>query len=152
MHPKALLDSAAELLKLVLRFEHPADAVVSRFIRDQRLGPRERATVAETTYAVLRKKTLFNYLAQHGSGPLERRLAILGFAADRDFLFSALSSPEKEWLQRCDQVLQLLDIVLEQRLAAQHHARRAGSESSTQVVLSRRELRTSMQQNTQCQA
>jgi 16S rRNA (cytosine967-C5)-methyltransferase len=104
MHPKALLDSAAELLKLVLRFEHPADAVVSRFIRDQRLGPRERATVAETTYAVLRKKTLFNYLAQHGSGPLERRLAILGFAADRDFLYSALSLPEKEWLQRCDQV------------------------------------------------
>ena len=104
MHPKALLDSAAQLLQLVLRFEHPADAVVSRFIREQRLGPRERATVAETTYAVLRKKTLFNYLAQHGSGPLERRLAILGFAADRDFLYSALSSPEKEWLQRCDQV------------------------------------------------
>ncbi len=104
MHPKALLDSAAELLKLVLRFDHPADAVVSRFLREHRLGPRERATVAETVYAVLRKKTLFNYLAQHGSGPLERRLAILGFAADRDFLYSALTTPEKEWLQRCDQV------------------------------------------------
>lgn len=104
MHPKALLDSAAELLKLVLRFDHPADAVVSRFLREHRLGPRERATVAETAYAVLRKKTLFNYLAQHGSGPLERRLAILGFAADRDFLYSALTAPEKEWLQRCDQV------------------------------------------------
>jgi 16S rRNA (cytosine967-C5)-methyltransferase len=104
MHPKALLDSAAELLKLVLRFEHPADAVVSRFIREHRLGTRERDTVAETAYAVLRKKTFFNYLAQHGSGSLERRLAILGFAADRDFLYSALSLPEKEWLQRCDQV------------------------------------------------
>ncbi len=112
MHPKALLDGAAELLKLVLRFEHPADAVVSRYFREQRLGPRERATLAETVYAVLRKKTLFNYLAQSGTGPLERRLAILGFAAGRDFLFGALTQPEKEWLQRCDQVdpAQLMDL------------------------------------------
>jgi len=86
MHPKALLDSAAELLKLVLRFDHPADAVVSRYFREHRLGPRERATLAETVYAVLRRKTLFNYLAQHGVGPLERRMASLGFAAERDFL------------------------------------------------------------------
>jgi 16S rRNA (cytosine967-C5)-methyltransferase len=112
MHPKALLDNAAELLKLVLRFEHPADAVVSRYLRENRLGPRERATLAETVYGVLRKKTLFNYLAQSGSGPLERRMAILGFAAGRDFLFGALTQPEKEWLQRCDQVdpAQLMDL------------------------------------------
>jgi 16S rRNA (cytosine967-C5)-methyltransferase len=31
-------------------------------------------------------------------------LAILGFAAERDFLFSALNPVEKQWLQRCDQV------------------------------------------------
>jgi 16S rRNA (cytosine967-C5)-methyltransferase len=112
MHPKALLDSAAELLKLVLRFDHPADAVVSRYLRDHRLGPRERATLAETVYGVLRKKTLFNYLAQSGSGPLERRMAILGFAAGRDFLYGALTQPEKEWLERCDQVdpAQLMDL------------------------------------------
>lgn len=112
MHPKALLDSAADLLKLVLRFDHPADAVVSRYFREQRLGPRERATLAETVYAVLRKKILYTYLAQSGSGPMERRLAILGFVADRDFLFSALTPPEKEWLQRCDQVqpTELMDL------------------------------------------
>jgi 16S rRNA (cytosine967-C5)-methyltransferase len=104
MHPKALLDGAAELIKLILRFDHPADAVVSRFFREHRLGPRERATLAETAYAVLRKKILFTYLAQSGSGSLERRLAILGFAAERDFLFSALSPAEKQWLERCDQV------------------------------------------------
>ena len=104
MHPKALLDGAAELIKLILRFDHPADAVVSRFFREHRLGPRERATLAETAYAVLRKKILFTYLAQSGSGSLERRLAILGFAAERDFLFSALNPVEKQWLQRCDQV------------------------------------------------
>ena len=58
MHPKALLDSAADLLRLVLRFDHPADAVLSRYFREFRLGPRERATLAETAYSVLRKKIL----------------------------------------------------------------------------------------------
>lgn len=104
MHPNALLDSCSTLLKQVLKFEHPADMVVSRHFREQRLGPRERATVAETIYTVLRKKNLFSYLAQHGSGPTERRLAILGFAAERDFLLGALTEPEKDWLARCDQV------------------------------------------------
>ena len=104
MHPNALLDSCTVLLKQVLRFDHPADMVVSRHFREQRLGPRERATVAETIYTVLRKKNLFTYLAQHGSGPTERRLAILGFAAERDFLLGALTDPEKDWLMRCEQV------------------------------------------------
>lgn len=131
MHPKALLDSCSELLKQVLKFDHPADMVLSRHFREFRLGPRERATVAETIYGVLRKKNLYTYLAQHGSGPLERRLAILGFAAgpsqgktapsggsalravksvgaqgsaDRDFLFGALTDQEIDWLKRCDQV------------------------------------------------
>ncbi len=105
MHPKALLDSCAELVKLCLTFEHPADAVVSRYFREHRaLGPRERATLAETAFAVLRKKLLFEQLARSGSGPKERRLAILGFAAPRDFLKSALSEPEKVWLDACDRV------------------------------------------------
>ena len=104
MHPNALLDSCSELLKQVLKFDHPADMVVSRHFREQRLGPRERATVAETIYTVLRKKSLFTNLAQSGSGALERRLAILGFAAERDFLLGALTEQEKDWLQRCGQV------------------------------------------------
>lgn len=112
MHPKALLDAAADLLKTVLRFEHPADSVLSRYFREHRLGPRERATLAETAYAVLRKKILYTYLAQSGSGPMERRMAILGFAADRDFLLSALNPPEKQWLAHCDQVrpTELMDL------------------------------------------
>ena len=104
MHPNALLDSCSELIKQVLKFDHPADMVVSRHFREQRLGPRERATVAETIYTVLRKKSLFTNLAQAGSGPIERRLAILGFAAERDFLLGALNDQEKDWLTRCDQV------------------------------------------------
>ncbi len=121
MHPKALLDACAELVRLTLTFEHPADAVVSRYFRDHRaLGPRERATLAETTYAVLRRKPLFEQLARSGSGPKERRLAILGFASQldeqarradpraqrgsRDFLKSALTPQEKDWLDACDRV------------------------------------------------
>jgi 16S rRNA (cytosine967-C5)-methyltransferase len=106
MHPKALLDTAAELLRAVLTFEHPADAVVSRFFRDNRnLGPRERATLAETTYNVLRKKLLFEAFAQSapkGIGDKARRLTILGFDAPRDFLKAALTDTEKTWLDACD--------------------------------------------------
>ncbi|RCX08990.1 RsmB/NOP family class I SAM-dependent RNA methyltransferase [Extensimonas vulgaris] len=105
MHPKALLDTCAELVRRTLTFEHPADAVVSRFFREHRnLGPRERATLAETVYAVLRKKLLFEYFARSGSGPKERRLAILGFHGPRDFLYSALNMQEKSWLEACNAV------------------------------------------------
>ena len=104
MHPKALLDNCSELLKQVLKFDYPADMVLSRYFREARLGPRERATLAETIYGVLRKKNLYTYLAQHGSGAPERRLAILGFAADREFLKSALTDQEIDWLGRCDRV------------------------------------------------
>ena len=105
MHPKALLDACAELVRLTLKFDHPADATVSRFFRDNRgLGPRERATMAETVYTVLRKKLLFDHLAPSGSGPKERRLAILGFYGPGDFLRSALSEQEINWLDQCEKV------------------------------------------------
>ncbi len=105
MHPKALLDACSELVRLTLKFDHPADAVVSRFFRDHRgLGPRERATLAETVYTVLRKKLLFDHCAPSGSGPKERRLAILGFYGPGDFLRSALSEQEKNWLDQCEKI------------------------------------------------
>ena len=105
MHPKALLDACSELVRLTLKFDHPADAIVSRFFRDHRgFGPRERATMAETVYTVLRKKLLFDHLAPSGSGPRERRLAILGFYGPGDFLRSALNEQEVAWLDECDKV------------------------------------------------
>lgn len=105
MHPKAFLDACSELVRLTLKFDHPADAIVSRFFREHRgLGPRERATLAETVYTVLRKKNLFDHLAPSGSGPRERRLAILGFDGPGDFLRSALSEQEKKWLDQCEQI------------------------------------------------
>ena len=105
MHPKAILEACAELVRLTLKFDHPADAIVSRFFREHRgLGPRERATLAETVYTVLRKKLLFDHLAPSGSGPKERRLAILGFYGPGDFLRSALTEQETNWLDACEKV------------------------------------------------
>lgn len=105
MHPKALLDACSELVRLTLKFDHPADAIVSRFFRDHRgLGPRERATLAETVYTVLRKKLLFDHFAPSGSGPKERRLAILGFYGPGDFLRSALTEQEINWLDQCEKI------------------------------------------------
>ena len=105
MHPKALLDACSELVRLTLKLDHPADAIVSRFFRDNRgLGPRERATLAETVYTVLRKKNLFDHFAPSGSGPKERRLAILGFYGPGDFLRSALSEQEINWLDQCEKI------------------------------------------------
>ncbi len=105
MHPKALLDLATTLLREVLKLDAPADAVVSGFFRQHRtLGPRERATLAETVYAVLRERTLLQNLAQSGSGPLERRLAILAWHGNVGFLRGALSAPEQAWLDNCAQI------------------------------------------------
>ena len=123
MHPNVLINACAELVRLTLTFEHPADAVVSRFFRDNRgLGQRERAALAETVYTVLRKKLLFDHMAPSGSGPKERRLAILGFAhwqdeearrknpkaahGERDFLKAGLNDREQQWLDMCDGIAQ----------------------------------------------
>jgi 16S rRNA (cytosine967-C5)-methyltransferase len=99
MHPNALLDLATELLRQLLKFDSPADSVVSAFFRQHReLGPRERHTLAETAYNVLRKRLLFQHFAQSGSGALERRLAILGWQGSDSFLRGALGPHEQQWL------------------------------------------------------
>ncbi len=102
MHPKALLDECSNLIEQVFKFDHPADAVVARFFRENRsLGPRERATLTDTVYATLRERLKFEWLARSGSGSKWRRLAILGFPGDRDFLKSALTEVEKTWWDNC---------------------------------------------------
>ena len=101
MHPNALLDLATELLRQVLRLDQPADAVVSAFFRHHRaLGARERQTLAETAYTVLRQRLLLAHLAQSGSGALERRLAILGWHGGQQFLRGALGKNEQQWLEQ----------------------------------------------------
>jgi 16S rRNA (cytosine967-C5)-methyltransferase len=99
MHPKALLQQAADLLRTVLAFEQPADAVVSAFCRRQRaLGARERHALAETVYAVLRRRLWLQHVVQGGHGPLERRLAIAGWQGDARTLQASLEPHESSWL------------------------------------------------------
>jgi 16S rRNA (cytosine967-C5)-methyltransferase len=103
MHPNALIDHAATLIARVLTFSHPADATVAKYFRDNRaLGPRERATISETAYKVVRLKARFEYLARSGPGARERKLAILGFHGSREFIASSLTQPEAAWLAICD--------------------------------------------------
>ncbi len=105
MHPNALLDLTAELLRAVLKLDNPADSIVSAFFRQHRgLGSRERHTLAETTYTVLRQRLQLQHLAQSGSGPLERRLAILAWQGGEPFLRGALTPHEQQWLDQVEQI------------------------------------------------
>jgi 16S rRNA (cytosine967-C5)-methyltransferase len=105
MHPNALLELSAELLRAVLKLDQPADTIVSAFFRRHRgLGARERHSLAETTYTVLRQRLLLQHLAQSGSGPLERRLAALAWQGDAAFLRAALAPAEQAWLDAVAQV------------------------------------------------
>ena len=103
MHPNALLEMTTELLRSVLKFDAAADGLVSMFFRKNRdLGPRERHTLAETTYAVLRQRLMYQHLAQSGKfndqGPPERRLAMLAWQGNEAFLRAAMNPQEQAWL------------------------------------------------------
>jgi 16S rRNA (cytosine967-C5)-methyltransferase len=109
MHPGALLDLATELLKAVLRFDQPADAVVSEFFRRHRtLGPRERHTLAETTYTVLRQRLLLQHLAASckpsAGSAVERRLAMLAWQGTDVYLRGALGPHERLWLDEVSRI------------------------------------------------
>ncbi len=105
MNASALLDLVTELLKSVLKLDMPADMIVSAFFRKHRgLGPRERHTLAETAYHVLRRKTLLQHLAQSGTGALERRLAILGWQGPDALLRGALGAHELQWRNQVNSV------------------------------------------------
>ena len=105
MHPNALVELATELLHRVLQLQHPADGVVSDFFREHRtLGQRERHSLAETTYAVLRQRLLFQHLAQSGKGEMERRLALLAWQGNEGFLRAAMTETEQQWLAQVNAV------------------------------------------------
>jgi len=104
MHPKVLLEAQTELVRRVLRFEHPADRVVADFFREQRsLGARERRDLADGVFALLRKLPLFRHFATSAPAELalERRLAILAWRGNDDALRALLDAGELAWLERC---------------------------------------------------
>jgi 16S rRNA (cytosine967-C5)-methyltransferase len=118
MHPQQLLEGCAELVALVMRFDHPADSIISRFFKQHRgLGQRERATLAETAYRVLRHRNLYELMARSapkGMGHVHRKLAMLAYAAPRDHLAGGILPLERAWIETCDKQMQsgegLLDL------------------------------------------
>jgi len=61
-----LLNAAVAATAQLLTFNQPADAALSAFFRARRSGARDRAFIAETAYAVLRRKRLLERLAALG--------------------------------------------------------------------------------------
>src|SRR5690606_32039019 len=98
-----LLGQGAAALRLVLRFEAPADRVLRQFFRDHPdLGRRDRGFVAETVFACLRRLRWYRLLADSEDA---RRLFLLAATrlppADRREMAPALSDEERAWLARC---------------------------------------------------
>ena len=110
----ALLQASVELTAQVLRFDRPADKVLSDYFRKHRqLGQNERAFLAETVYAGLRRKGLIDHvLAEAGPMQAEKRSPLAEARAFawatlvrlRGFNVRELAPNEKseaaQWLQR----------------------------------------------------
>lgn len=95
-----LLESTVEVTTELLAFTQPADGVLSNYFHVHRTGSRERAFIAETAYAVLRRKRLLERLV--GDDPSPRRLvlaALMRFqGVSQRQLADAISDIEATWL------------------------------------------------------
>lgn len=106
-----MLDHANDALNHLLEFAQPADAALSAYFREHReLGGRERGFVAETCYAVLRRKRQLEKLVAPAKssrwlmlasllrfgGVGQRQLADVVSAAEKDWLLEFKSRPESE--------------------------------------------------------
>jgi len=98
------VDAATEAVAELLEFAQPADAMLSRFFRDNRtLGPRERAFIAEAGYAVLRRKRFLERLcAALGAAPSPRHLLLAALLRLQGMgsrqLADVIGPKEAEWL------------------------------------------------------
>jgi 16S rRNA (cytosine967-C5)-methyltransferase len=95
-----LLIEAVTATAEMLHFNQPADGVLSAYFRAQRTGGRERAFIAETAYAVLRRKRLIERLIGGEVTPRQRVLATLarlqGYSQRQ--LADAVDEPTLAWL------------------------------------------------------
>ena len=98
--PRPLVDHTVRALAAVLEFKHPADTVVSRYLRAHPiLGQQDRAFVAETVFAALRRLRLLETLS---GGRDPRRLVLAALTRLRGLslreLDAALKPRERDWL------------------------------------------------------
>ena len=98
MKPRALVTSARELLRVVLRFELPADVVVSRYFRAHpQLGQRDRHVIAESVYQIVRNLRLYRLWAEAAGGAADLHLLALGWQADAAALASSFPAELVAW-------------------------------------------------------
>ena len=96
-----LIDAAATVLALLLRWQQPADAQLSAFFRSRReLGGRERGFIAEAVYLVLRRLRLLQKMAGPAATPRRLLLAALSALDGRSLrqLTPGIGVEEAEWL------------------------------------------------------
>lgn len=98
---RPLLVHAARVLGMVLTFEHPADAVLSRYFRENReIGHRDRGFVAESVYGIVRRLAWVRRLAGGDAQPRAFLLAWLARGEGwpmRQFE-GLVSASEMEWI------------------------------------------------------
>jgi 16S rRNA (cytosine967-C5)-methyltransferase len=99
MH-RQLLDIATQALGLVLKFEHPADAVLSNYFRQHHaLGQNDRAFIAEVVFGVLRHKRVLDRLTENGNA---RRLLLAWLSrfseSEMRGVAPVLKAAEVEWM------------------------------------------------------
>ncbi|RZS78661.1 RsmB/NOP family class I SAM-dependent RNA methyltransferase [Pigmentiphaga kullae] len=97
------IEQVRSALGEILQWSGPADQVLSRWFRDHpKLGGRDRGTVAEAVYDVLRHLRRYRHVAEGGRGAATRRLAILGLASTlgREGILPVLDADEADWLRR----------------------------------------------------
>lgn len=97
----ALFAHAERVLGQLLRFEHPADSAVSHYFRNHReLGHADRAFVAETVFAFLRRRRSIEARCGDGCNDRQRLLATLAVARgwSRRELGPVLKESEEAWL------------------------------------------------------
>ena len=97
---RAQLDAIVHALAIVLPATAPADRLLSDFFRDNKnLGHRDRALIADTVYAALRRRRLLEHVTPRAT-PREIALATLvklqGIGLSQ--IESALKGEEKNWL------------------------------------------------------
>jgi 16S rRNA (cytosine967-C5)-methyltransferase len=96
-----LLQGARNVVHELLQFEYPADAVLSHYFRNNReVGARDRAFIAETAYAVLRRLRTLERLC--GDRVTPQRLVLVSLTRVAGYntrqLSGALDKDEVEWL------------------------------------------------------
>ena len=96
----AQFSQLVEALTIVLPLVSPADVTLKHFFREHpKLGSRDRAVIAETVYAVLRRRRLLEHLVPHG---VPRRMALAALVKLNGLSLKQLApimrNDDEEWL------------------------------------------------------